>query len=296
LDKKSGKEVKMTELREKMIRDMQLRRFSTRTQNSYVSEVRQLAGHYRRSPDKITSEEVQDYLLYLTNVKRLSWSTCNLAVCAFRFFYSVTLGNELEYLDIPARKNRARLPEVLSRDDVESLFAAASNPKHRVLLMTTYSAGLRVSEVVCLKPEHLDRSRMTIRVELAKGNKDRYTLLSQRLLFELDRYLEIYRPTAWLFFTDDRERHMHISTAQKIYTKIRNKAGVTRGRGIHTLRHCFATHLLEAGNDPRTIQVLMGHSHITTTTRYLHLTRGRLSSVKSPLDLTEGAAAGSLSC
>jgi site-specific recombinase XerD len=286
----------MTELREKMIRDMQLRRFSVRTQSSYVAAVKLLARHYRRSPDKITKEEIQDYLLYLTNEKRLSWSTCNLAVSAFRFFYSVTMGNDPMYLEIPARKNRARLPEVLSREDVERIFAAAAEPKHRVLLMTTYSAGLRVSEVVCLKPEHLDRSRMTIRVEQAKGNRDRYTILSERLLGELDRYSEIYRPTAWLFFTGGRERHMHISTAQKIYSKIRNNAGVTGGRGIHTLRHCFATHLLEAGTDPRTIQVLMGHSYITTTTRYLHLTRGRLSSVRSPLDLTTGPCAGGLSC
>lgn len=286
----------MTELREKMIRDMQIRRFSARTQSSYVAAVKLLAKHYHRSPDKITKEEIQDYLLYLTNEKRLSWSTCNLAVSAFRFFYSVTLGNEPMYLDIPARKNRSRLPEVLSREDVERLFAAAAKLKHRVLLMTTYSAGLRVSEVVRLKPEHFDRSRMTIRIEQAKGNRDRYTILSKRLLSELDHYLELYRPTSWLFFTDDHERPMHISTAQKIYYAVRKKAGVTSGRGIHTLRHCFATHLLEAGTDPRTIQVLMGHSYITTTTRYLHLTRGRLSSVRSPLDLTAGPFAGGRSC
>lgn len=286
----------MTELRKKMIRDMQLRRFSERTQRSYVGAVGLLARHYHRSPDKISKEEIQDYLLYLINERKLSWSTCNLAVSAFRFFYSVTLGNEPMYLSIPPRKNRSRLPEVLSREMVERLFAAAVNPRHRLLLMTTYSAGLRVSEVVHLKPEHLDRSRMMIRVEQAKGNKDRYTILSERLLSELQFYLKVYRPTTWLFFTRDRENPMHISTAQKIYYVVRKKAGVTGGRGIHTLRHCFATHLLEAGVDPRTIQGLMGHSYITTTTRYLHLTQGRLSSVRSPLDLGNPSPEGGHPC
>jgi len=188
-----------------MIRDMQLRRFSPRTQNSYVRAVELLARYYRRSPEKISKEEIQDYLLYLMNEKKLSWSTCNLAVSAFRFFYAVTLGNEAMYLDIPPRKTRSRLPEVLSREAVERLFAAATHLKHRLLLMTTYSAGLRVSEVVRLKPKHIDSSRMMIRVEQAKGNKDRYTILSQRLLEELEFYRKVYRPTTWLFFTDDRD-------------------------------------------------------------------------------------------
>lgn len=286
----------MTELREKMIREMQLRRFSERTQKSYVMAVAALAKHYGRAPDKITNKEVQDYLLYLMKDRKLAWSSCNLAVSAFRFFYSETLGDESIRLSIPPRKNKSRLPEVLSREAVESLFACTSNPKHRLLLMTTYSAGLRVSEVVSLKPEHIDGSRMTIRIEQAKGNKDRYTILSQRLWDEMQVFMKMYRPTIWLFFARDRKKAMHITTAQRIYDKARRKAGITGGRGIHTLRHCFATHLLESGVDLRTIQELMGHSYINTTARYLHLTHTRLSSVRSPLDLESCPQEGGLSC
>ena len=286
----------MTELREKMIREMQLRRFSERTQKSYVMAVAALAKYYGRSPDVITNTEVQDYLLYLMNDRKLAWSSCNLAVSAFRFFYSTTLGDESIRLSIPPRKNESRLPEVLSREAVERLFDCTTNPKNRLLLMATYSAGLRVSEVVRLKPEHIDGSRMTIRIEQAKGNKDRYTILSGRLWEEMQHYLKIYRPTIWLFYARYRDKPMHITTAQRIYNSARQKAGITRGRGIHTLRHCFATHLLESGVDLRTIQELMGHSYINTTIRYLHLTHTRLSSVRSPLDLESCPQEGGLSC
>lgn len=280
----------MTELREKMIREMQLRRFSERTQRSYIMAVAALAKYYGRSPDVITNTEVQDYLLYLMNDRKLAWSSCNLAVSAFRFFYSKTLCDESIRLSIPPRKNESRLPEVLSREAVETLLDCTTNPKSRLLLMATYSAGLRVSEVVRLKPEHIDGSRMTIRIEQAKGNKDRYTILSGRLWEEMQFYLKVYRPTIWLFYARYRDKPMNITTAQRIYNAARQKAGITRGRGIHTLRHCFATHLLESGIDLRTIQELMGHRYINTTIRYLHLTHARLSSVRSPLDL------GSLPC
>jgi len=286
----------MTELREKMIREMQLRRFSERTQKSYVMAVAALAKYYGRSPDKITNTEVQDYLLYLMKERKLAWSSCNLAVSAFRFFYAETLGHESIRLSIPPRKNKSQLPEVMSREAVERLFDCTANPKHRLLLMTTYSAGLRVSEVVRLKPEHIDGSRMTIRIEQAKGNKDRYTILSQRLWDEMQVFMKMYRPTVWLFFGRDRKNTMHITTAQRIYDKARRKAEITGGRGIHTLRHCFATHLLESGVNLRTIQELMGHSYINTTARYLHLTRTGLSSVRSPLDIEACHLEGGRSC
>jgi len=275
----------MTKLREKMIREMQLRRFSERTQKSYVMAVAALAKHYGRSPDKITNTEVQDYLLYLMKERKLAWSSCNIAVSAFRFFYSKSLCDESIHLSIPPRKNRLQLPEVLSREAVEKLLDCTTNLKSRILLMATYSAGLRVSEVVCLKPEHIDGSRMTIRIEQSKGNKDRYTILSGRLWEEMQYYLKVYRPTIWLFYARFRDKPMHITTAQRIYNAARRRAGIIHGRGIHTLRHCFATHLLESGVDLRTIQELMGHRYINTTIRYLHLTHARLSSVKSPLDL-----------
>jgi site-specific recombinase XerD len=274
----------MTELRQKMIRDMQLRRFAPRTQQSYVAAVAGLAKYYRRAPDTLSREEVQNYLLYLEHARKLSWSSCNVVVCGLRFFYDITVQDHAMGLAIPPRKNQRRLPEVLCRENVERIFTCTDNPKHRLLLMTTYSAGLRVSEVVRLKHEHLDVSRMTIRVEQGKGNKDRYTILSRRLLGELEGYTKLYHPRIWLFPSVDQNTPLTISTAQKIYTTARLKAGIPQGKGIHTLRHCFATHLLEEGVDLRTIQELLGHRHISTTARYLHLTRAGLASVRSPLD------------
>lgn len=274
----------MTELRQKMIRDMQLRRLAPRTQHSYVEAVAGLAKYYRKSPDMLSKEEVQNYLLYLEHERKLAWSSCNIVTCGLRFFYDITVQNPDMRLAIPPRKSQRRLPEVLSREDVARIFACAANPKHRLLLMTTYSAGLRVSEVVCLKHEHLDVSRMTIRVEQGKGNKDRYTLLSERLLEELKEYTKLYHPSAWLFPSVKKNTPLDITTAQKIYTTARLKAGICHGRGIHTLRHCFATHLLEDGVDPHTIQKLLGHRQLSTTAKYLHLTRQRLASVRSPLD------------
>jgi len=277
----------MTQLRQKMIQEMQLRRFSPRTQRSYVSAVVGLAGYYKQPPDKLTNDDVKKYLLYLMNERKLSWSTCNQVVCGLRFFYTVTLGNELKDFDIPPRKNKKQLPEILSKESLERLFACVTNPKHRLLLMTTYSAGLRVSEVVKLRPQHIDSERMTIRVEQGKGNKDRYTILSERLLKELRAYwIMYYSSTAtWLFPSRDMNNPMNISTAQKIYYSACRKAGITKGMGIHTLRHCFATHLFEEGIDPRIIQVLMGHNHISTTTRYMQVTRTMFKRVRSPLDI-----------
>jgi len=175
-------------------------------------------------------------------------------------------------LPLPPRKKPKTLPVLLSRPELERLFACAGSPKHRVLLLTTYAAGLRVSEVVHLKPVDIDSNRLMIRVEQAKGAKDRYTILSPRLLEELRLYWKLYRPTTWLFPSSrDPQRQMHISKAQRIYYEAKRRAGITRGHGIHTLRHCFATHLLEAGLDLRTIQSLMGHTAITTTMRYLQV-------------------------
>jgi site-specific recombinase XerD len=192
------------------------------------------------------------------------------------------------YLDIPARKKDNRLPEILSTEELERLFTALSNQKHRALLMTTYAAGLRVSEVVSLKVGDIDSKRMMIRVQQGKGRKDRYTVLSQRLLKELRTYWRVYRPSVWLFFSGKEYiRPLSISSAQRVYNYAKEKAGIQKGKGIHTLRHCFATHLLEAGVDLRTIQTLMGHCSILTTMVYLQVTRKHLSCVQSPLDLIE---------
>jgi site-specific recombinase XerD len=271
-----------------MIDEMTLRRFSLRTQESYIAAVAGLAKHYNQSPEKIDKQMIQDYLLYLMQKRKLSWSSCNVAVSGIRFLYTQTLGMDSMYLNIPPRKKDNTLPEIFSAEELEALFAALTNQKHRTLLMTTYAAGLRVSEVVGLKITDIDSKRMMIRVQQGKGRKDRYTILSQRLLQELRIYWRMYRPSEWLFYSGKKIKlPLSVSSLQRVYKQAKEKAGITKGKGIHTLRHCFATHLLEAGVDLRTIQMLMGHSCITTTMTYLQVTRKHLGSVKSPLDLLD---------
>lgn len=277
----------MTQLRQKMINDMILRRFSQKTQEAYVAAVAGLARFYKQSPEKINKGMIQSYLLHLMKERKLSWSSCNVAVSGLRFFYTQTLGMDAMFLSIPPRKKVSQLPEILSAEELERLFAALTNQKHRVLLMTTYAAGLRVSEVVRLKVTDIDSQRMMIRVQQGKGSKDRYTILSKRLLTELRIYYKMYRPQVWLFSSSNPELPLSDRAAQRIYYHAKDKAGITKGKGIHTLRHCFATHLLESGVDLRTIQMLMGHSSIMTTMIYLQVTRKHLSSTQSPLDLLE---------
>jgi len=189
------------------------------------------------------------------------------------------------HTSLPPRTAPSQLPQVLSVAELQRLFASATNPRNRVLLMTTYAAGLRVSEVVRLKLTDLESDRGLIRVEQGKGRKDRYTLLSARLLTELRAYWRLYRLALWLFTGLAPQAPMPIGTAQKIYYHAKRTAGITHGHGIHTLRHCFATHLLEAGVDVRTIQMLLGHQALDTTTRYLQITRQHLETIRSPFDL-----------
>ena len=275
----------MSELRTRMVNAMVLRRFSPRTQQSYVGAVRGLAAYYHIPPDQLDAQQVQDYLLYLTVEKQLAWSSINVAVSGLRFFYHATLGWEPMRLVIPPRKRLSTLPEVWSGEEVERLLRAPTNPKHRVLLMTTYAAGLRVSEVVRLRVGDIHGDRMMIRVEQGKGGKDRYTVLSARLLTELRAHFRRVRPQKWLFFGLRRDTPLCTSTAQRAFDAAKKRAGITRAGGIHTLRHCFATHLLEAGVDVTVIQELMGHSSILTTMRYLQVTRKTISATQSPLDL-----------
>ncbi len=277
----------MTPLRQKMINDMKLRRFAPNTQQAYVSAVAGLANYFNQSPVELSEENVQRYLLYLMEERKLAWSSCNVAVSALRFFYEVTLADFSKKMSIPPAKTQSKLPQVLSRNEVQRLFDTTTNLKHRTLLMTTYAAGLRVSEVVLLKPVHIESDRMMIRVDDGKGNKDRYTLLSPLLLAQLRLYWKTYLPKIWLFPAKDPNQPMPRGSAQKIYYTAKRRAGITRGHGIHTLRHCFATYLLEAGTDPRKIQVLMGHKNIATTMVYLKVTTKALCALNSSLDLLE---------
>ncbi len=277
----------MTELRQKMIDEMTIRGFSVKTHEAYISAVAGLAGYYKESPEKISVKMVKEYLLYLIKDRELSWNSCNIVVSGLKFFYTNIIGKKTISLSIPARKKARRLPEILSKEELERLFGALSNQKHRTLLMTTYSAGLRVSEVIELKVADIDSERMMIRVQQGKGRKDRYTILSERLLKELRIYWKMYHPTEWLFSGQDKSRPLTSRSALAVYNNAKKKAGITKGNGIHTLRHCFATHLMESGVNIRTIQTLMGHTSIQTTMIYLQVTRKQISATQSPLDKLE---------
>ena len=274
----------MTTLRARMIREMELRRFSPKTHEAYIAGVVRLVKYYGRPPDQLTLEQVRSFLHHLIVKRKLASSTCHLTAWAITFLYREVLGQH--DFDLKMRfKRSGRLPELLSQEEVARLLSSPKNPKHRVLLMTDYGTGLRVSELVALKVNHIDSPRLLTRVEQGKGSKDRYTLLSEPLLLQLREYWKLYRPRVWLFPGRDPERPMSVSQAQRIYSKAKKDAGIQRAGGIHTLRHCFATHLLEAGEDLRTIQALLGHSSIKTTMRYLHVTQKHISKLNSPFDL-----------
>ncbi len=274
----------MSELRKKMIREMQLRNFAKSTHVAYLRAVEKIAAHYKKSPDKLSEKEIYDYLLHIKET--LKYSTCNVAISGLKFFYNETLDNSFCFKP-PRKKGQMKLPAILSPNEVRRIINSTNNPKHRVLLMTTYSAGLRVGEVVNLRQEHIDSDRGMIRVEQGKGNKDRYSLLSQNLLEELRSYWKIYRPKTWLFTGKNPDIPMPKGTARRVYNKAKKNAGIKKPGSIHSLRHAFATHLLEAGYDIRKIQVLMGHKSLSTTSIYLHVTRKGLSSIKSPLDMID---------
>jgi len=278
----------MGTLRTRMDQGMVLRGMSVRTRESYLAAVAAMAKYYRRSPDQIGEEEVQRYLLYLIEERKLAWSSCNIAVNALKFCYHVTLKHPQAQFEIPRPRQPQKLPEILAREEVARLIELTPNPKHRAMLMTTYGAGLRVSELCHLKVSDIDSARMTIRVEQGKGAKDRYTLLSPRLLRELRRYWVGHRPKEWLFSaTREVDQPISTATAQKIFYAAKRRAGIGKDCGIHGLRHAFATHLLEAGVDIHTIQRLMGHGHIGSTLRYFHLARKHLAATPSPLELLE---------
>jgi site-specific recombinase XerD len=277
----------MSELRTRMIRDMTVRGFSARTHEAYVRQVVGLARYYRRAPDQLSADEVQAYLALLFRERKRSWSTCAQAAHAFRFFYHVTLGREQTAFHVPAPKQPQKLPDILSREEVWRLLRACTHPRDQLVLATTYAAGLRVSEAVALKVADLDADRMTIHVCQGKGGKDRYVPLAQRLLQDWRAYWRVRPPHVWLFPNRQGTRPIDITVAQKLYTLAKLRAGIAKQGGIHALRHAFATHLLEAGRNLPTVQELLGHRHLSTTARYLHLTPGRLLTTGSPLDLPE---------
>ncbi len=278
----------MSKLRKQMEADMALRGLAYRTRQAYIESVVKLAKFYRRSPVRITEPECQSYLLHLLQERKLAHSSCNVVASALQFLYRVTLKHPEAEFNLPRPKVPQRLPQILSREEVAALFEHTSNLKHRAFLMTTYGGGLRLLEACRLKVADIDSDRMTLRIEQGKGAKDRYTLLSPRLLKELRRYWIAHRPALWLFPSPRvREQPLSTHTAHRIYHAAKDRAGITKAGGIHALRHAFATHMLEAGTDVHTIQRLLGHGSLSTTARYFHLAQKHLSGTTSPLDLLE---------
>jgi len=283
--------VTMTPLRQKLIDEIQLRGFSPHTQASYVRCVSGLARFYHRAPDRVTDEELKAYLLYLLREKKLAVGSLIVAVSGLRFFFGQVLHRPTQAIEqaLPRMKKPVLRPKVYSVQELERFFNQPKlNRKHRALFMTAYAAGLRVSEVCQLRIGDLRSDRHQIHVVQAKGKKDRYTLLSPRLLEELRAYWRLYRPTDWLFPSKTYpERHITEGAVQRAFTDAVQAAGLPNRGGIHSLRHSFATHLLEAGVDPLTLQRLLGHSSLRTTTTYLHVRQERLEKVSSACDLID---------
>lgn len=274
----------MATLREQMQRDLQLRGLSPRTQESYLQKARDLARHFKKSPDQLGGEEIRAYLQYLLVEKKVSDSTYRQAYGSLKFLYQTTLKRNVVFEKIPHLKSRRKLPCVLERSEVDALFSATSNLKHRTILMVIYSAGLRLAETTRLKIADIDSKRMMIRIQQGKGGNDRYTILSSVALDILRTYWRKYRPSEWLFEGHGKNQPISDRSIQYIFKIAKKRAGITKPASVHTLRHSFATHLLEAGTDIHHIQTLLGHKCIQNTTVYLHLRRKDLARIVSPLD------------
>src|SRR3970040_347574 len=291
------KMTQMTPLRRRMIDAMLLRGFAPRTREAYCDAVIALAKHYDRSPDMLSAEQLQNYLLHLITEKKLAYASVNQAACAFRFIFGTVLRWPEVRFDIPMAKVPKRLPQILSREEVVRLIESSATLRWRTLLTITYAAGLRVSELCALQLADIESApdRMCLKVRQGKGGQDRYdrrkslwdTLLSPRLLDTLRRYWRDQRPRTWLFPNRSGSAPIEVKTAQRIYCAARDAVGIAPEGGIHSLRHAFATHLIEAGVDLPTVQRLLGHGHIGTTLRYVHLARARVTGTTSPLDLLD---------
>jgi integrase/recombinase XerD len=275
----------MTSLRRRMLEDMQVRNFSPHTQMSYVQQVARFARYFQQSPESLGPEEIRAYQLYLTNDRKLAVGSILIAVAALRFLYTVTLQKTWSVEDIiPAPKKPQRLPIVLSPEEVLQFLECVPGPKHRAILTTCYAAGLRISEVLHLRPTDIDSRRMVIRVEQGKGQKDRYVMLSPKLLELLRTWWRVERPTTWLFPGDRPGQAISKDAVEQACQKARRRCRIPKPITPHSLRHAFAVHLLETGTDVRTIQLLLGHRSLATTARYLRIATIKVCSTTSPLD------------
>ena len=273
----------LSPLRRRMIEDMTVRNLSPATQRSYLNAVSKFSRHFGRSPDRLSLEDVRTFQVHLV-ATGISWPALNQIVCALRFFYGVTLGHPIIPERIAYARKPQKLPVVLSADEVVRFLEAIPSLKSRIALTTVYAAGLRVSEVVVLKISDIDSHRMVIRVEEGKGGKDRYVMLSPQLLRILRSYWRLTRPKLWLFPGRDQEHPLVSNVLHAACRSACTAAGLSKQVTVHTLRHSFATHLLESGADVRVIQVLLGHASLASTARYTRVATKTISKTPSPLD------------
>jgi integrase/recombinase XerD len=276
----------MTSVRQRMTEDMQVRNLALNTQTSYLQQVSLFARHFHKPPDQLGPEEIRAYQVYLATEKKLAPSSILIAVTALRFLYKVSLKREWFFDEIiPAPKKPQKLPVVLSPEEVLHFLECVGSMKHRAILTTCYAAGLRISEAVHLKPNDIDSQRMVIRVEQGKGQKDRYVMLSPKLLETLRTYYRAARPKEWLFGGNIPGQPIDRSAVEQVCQKARQLSGIHKPISPHSMRHAFAVHLLESGTDVRTIQLLLGHRSLATTARYLRIATSKVCSTSSPLDL-----------
>jgi len=278
---------KVSPLREQMISAMKLRNMSPLTITVYVRIIRELSEFYGVSPDTLKSDEVQAYLVHLNENRQLSYGSMNVAFASLRFFYGTFLRRNEMCLVMPRRKGCKTLPRILTLEEVMRIIRSGSTLKHRTFLLTVYGCGLRVGEACRLRPENICADDLLVRVDQGKGNKDRYTLLPQRVLEELRNYWRVTNPGEWIFPGRDKTCHFSKNSAQDVYYKSVKRSGVKGNGGIHILRHCFATHLLKAGWDVYTISRFMGHRSLATTSRYLNFVNPNARKQKNPLDAVE---------
>jgi len=286
----------MTPLGQRMIDDMTLRGLKPKTIKAYVECVARFARHFGTSPELLGTAEIRSYLLYLHHDRNVSASTYNQALCALKFLYRITLRKNWELDGLARTRRQTKLPVVLSLDEVTRFFQAITSLRHRAILMTAYAAGLRISEVLALRVDDIDSQRMVIRIRQAKGSKDRYVRLSPRLLIWLREYWKAHRrpkvskPSPWLFPGNVPGQPLSNKPVYEACQAACLAAGLDKTVTVHTLRHSFATHLLEAGTDLRTIQLLLGHRSLNTTARYLPVATAAMQSTRSPLDRLEWPA------
>ena len=274
----------MTPLRRRMLEDLRIRNYAQTTVECYIRSVAEFAKHFNKPPDELGPEEIRSWQLFLLYEKRVKLSTYIQAVCALRFFYQNTLHRRIEINRIPLPRYEKKLPVILSKDEVKALLEAPRNLKHRAMLATMYGAGLRVSEVASLKVSNLDRERHAIWVRGGKGHKDRQVMLAGPLRDLLAAYWRWKRPTEWLFPGRMPDRPIGTSSVFRACQKAAMEAGITKPIHPHSLRHAFATHLLDEGVNLLVIQALLGHAHLKTTARYLHLSESAIRSTRSPLE------------